>query len=267
MQAALNHPAIDDPRLTREFDHFNEHYTREAEAGIQPLSDYDRVRYTHPSFNTIFPREFYYHLLAPLAGKDVLEIACGNGIDASICAHNGANVHAYDLSPASIQLTQKRANVNGVADRVHTQVCGDLDEAFATQKFDAVIGYATLHHLPLNGLAKRIRRRLKPGGVAVFAEPVINSRALNLLRKCIPYSPHEMTEDEKPLTDADIDAFAKPFNRLVRREFQLTSRIWPIFPNNWPLCVGLHKLDAKLLKLPIMRRFASVVVFAVYHDA
>lgn len=266
MQATLAQPAVHDPRLARELSHFNEHYTRQAEAGIEPLSDYDRIRYTRPSFATIFPREFYYHLLAPLAGKDVLEIACGNGIDASICAHNGAAVYAYDLSPASIRLTRQRAEVNGVSDRVYTQVAGDLDVAFSTEQFDAVIGYAALHHLPLQGLAKRVRRRLKPGGIAVFAEPVINSWALDRLRRCIPYSPHEITDDERPLTDADINEFAKPFRRLVRREFQLTSRIWPMFPNNWPLCVGLHRLDARLLKLPFMRRFASVVVFAVYRD-
>jgi hypothetical protein len=51
---------------------------------------------------------------------------------------------------------------------------------------------------------------------------------------------------------------------VVRRDFQLTSRLWPIFPNNWPLAVGLHRLDRALLRLPFLRRFATVAVFGLY---
>ena len=267
MTQALS-PATLSEQLKREAEHFNDHYTREAAQGIDPLSDFDKLRYAEPPADTIFPREFFYHLLAPLQGKDVLEIAAGNGIDASICAHNGANVHAYDLSQASIDMVNKRAEVNGVDHRVRTEVTGDFQTAFLGQTFDAIIGYAALHHLPnLDDLSKQIYDRLNPGGVAVFAEPVVNSKALDRLRKCIPYSIHDMTEDEEPMNDLRIDAFAWPFDRVVQRDFQLTSRLWPIFPNNWPLAVGLHKLDRTLLKLPMMRRFATVTVFGLYKES
>ena len=252
-------------RLTREAEHFDRHYTDEAERGITPLTDFDRLRYTNPPATTIFPREFFYHLLAPLQGKDVLEIAAGNGIDASICAHNGATVHAYDLSEKSIDMVRRRARANGVADRVHTQVTGDFEDAFAGKSFDAILGYAALHHLPdLDTLNQRVHARLNPGGVAVFAEPVVNSKMLDRLRGLVPYSIHEMTEDEQPMDDRGIADFAWPFDRVVRRDFQLTSRLWPIFPNNWPLAVALHKLDSGLLRLPFMRRFATVAVFGLY---
>ena len=249
----------------REAQHFNRHYAREAARGIPPLTDFDKLRYTDPSAKSIFPREYFYHLLAPLSGKRVLEIAAGNGIDASLCAHNGAMVHAYDLCEESIDLVQRRAGVNAVADRVHTQVAGEFQDAFPGQSFDAILGYAALHHLPdLKKLSQQIYDRLNPGGVAVFAEPVVNSKALDRLRKLVPYWIHEMTEDELPMNDSRIGEFARPFDRMVRREFQLTSRLWPIFPNNWPLAVALHKLDSGLLKLPLMRRFATVVVFGLY---
>ncbi len=253
-------------RLNREFEHFENHYAQEAAQGIDPLSDFDRHRYTNPPANTIYPREFYYHLLNPLRGKDVLEIACGNGIDASICGYNGANVHAYDITNQSIQMTRKRAEANGVSDRVNLQVCGGFDQAFSGQKFDHVIGYAALHHIPMDGLSQMVYDRLKPGGVAVFAEPVINSKLLDAVRQRIPFYHVQPTEDEVPLNDGDITEFAKPFDRIVRREFQVISRIWPFFPNNWPLAVSLHWLDYHLLKLPFMRRFASVVVFGLYRD-
>jgi 2-polyprenyl-3-methyl-5-hydroxy-6-metoxy-1,4-benzoquinol methylase len=249
----------------REAEHFNDHYTQEAAQGIAPLNDFDKLRYAAPSAKSIFPREYFYHLLAPLKGKQVLEIAAGNGIDASLCAHNGAEVHAYDLSEKSIEMVRRRAQINGVAHRVNTQVTGEFNNAFPGQSFDAILGYAALHHLPnLDELSQQVYDRLKPGGVAVFAEPVVNSRALDRLRRLIPYSIHDMTEDEVPMNDRRIAEFAKSFDRMERREFQLTSRLWPIFPNNWPLAVALHKLDAGLLRLPFMRRFVTVVVFGLY---
>ena len=253
-------------RLAREIEHFEQHYAQEAACGIEPLGAFDRHRYTTPPAQTVYPREYYYHLLAPLAGKDTLEIACGNGIDACLCAHNGANVHAYDLSPKSIQMVRQRAAVNGLSDRVRLQVTGRFEEAFAGQRFDAIIGYASLHHIPLEGLAQQVYDRLRPGGVAVFAEPVINSRALHALRRMIPYYIFEPTEDEQPLNDAAISRFAQPFDRCVRRDFQLTSRIWPMFPQIWALAAGLHRLDHYLLKIPFLRRFATVAVFGLYRD-
>ena len=259
-QAAL------EQRLGREIDHFNRHYAAEAARGIEPLSDFDKARYADPPADTIFPREYYYHLLAPLKGKRVLEIACGNGIDASISAHLGAQVHAYDLSSASVQLVRQRAQVNGLSDRVNLEVTGDFTAAFAGQRFDAVMGYATLHHLPLDDLAQQVYDRLNPGGIAVFAEPVIDSPLLHRIRKCIPYSIHADTEDEQPLNDHAIDAFARPFDRVVRRHFQCVSRIWPMFPNAFTFARCLHRIDHWLMKLPALRRFATVTVFGLYRD-
>ncbi len=253
-------------RLAREIEHFEQHYAHEAARGITPLSGFDKRRYTAPPADTVYPREFYYHLLAPLAGKDVLEIAAGNGIDACLCAHNGANVHAYDISQQSVQMVRQRARINAVSQRVQLQVTGDLAQAFPGQRFDAVIGYAALHHIPLEGLAQQVYDRLKPGGVAVFAEPVINSRWLHRLRGLIPYYIFDPTEDEQPLDDRSITEFARPFDRMVRREFQLLSRLWPMFPNSWALASALHHVDGLLMKLPFLRRFATVVVFGLYRD-
>jgi 2-polyprenyl-3-methyl-5-hydroxy-6-metoxy-1,4-benzoquinol methylase len=253
-------------RCDREIEHFNEHYAAEAARGITELSDFDKQRYTAPLANTIFPREYFYHLLAPLKGKMTLEIACGNGIDASICAHNGADVHAYDISTASIDMVKRRAAINGLNDKVTLQVTADIDDAFAGQTFDAILGYAALHHLPTQGIAQRIYDRLRPGGVAVFAEPVINSQALHAIRRCIPYSFWEDTDDEVPMNNASIAEFAKPFDRMVSRKFQCVSRLWPMFPNNFKLASALHRIDHVLMKLPILRRFATVDVFGLYRD-
>ena len=44
------------------------------------------------------------------------------------------------------------------------------------------------------------------------------------------------------MTDRDVRAFAKPFDRVENRYFQVTSRVWRLWPDNWPLAVSLHKL-------------------------
>ena len=264
-QALPPHVGIDPALLQREQEHFDKHYADEAEQGVAILSDYDKARYTDPPANTIFPREYYYYLLAPLRGKAVMEIAAGNGIDAALLTHNGAELSSYDLSPKSIALVEKRCQINGTADRLTTQVTGSFDDAFAGQTFDHIVGYAALHHLPdMDSLANRVYDRLSPGGTAVFAEPVLNSRALGLLRRCVPLAIDEMTDDERPLTDRDMRRFAEPFDGMTCRYFQLTSRVWRLFPNNWPLTVALHKLDHALLKLPLMNKLATVCV-AAYH--
>jgi SAM-dependent methyltransferase len=255
-----------DPRLAREVAHFDQVYSEQAQAGDLLLSDPDKRRYLAPPADTMFAREYYYHLLAPLEGKRVLEIACGAGFDTCMVAHNGGDVCAYDVSSAAIDLTRKRAEANGVADRVRLQVCGDLLQAFPGEEFDAVIGYAALHHLPLASLGEQLRMRLRPGGVAVFAEPVVNSRWLNRVRQWIPYRPAPITDDEEPLNDGVIAELARPFDRLARREFECIARIYPLFSNRRRVVRALFKVDSWLMKVKPLRRFASVVVFAMYRD-
>lgn len=252
-----------DTRLDHEREHFDRVYAEEEKIGDLRLIDPDKRRYAHPPADAIFSKEYYFHLLAPLQGKRILEIACGNGVDACLAAHFGAEVFAYDVSPAAIDLVRKRAQVNGLSDRVHLQVCGDIGEAFVGEQFDAVMGFAALHHLSLEGLGERIRARLKPGGVAVFAEPVVNSKTLAFVRKLIPYRPAEITEDEEPLNNRAIGKLAKPFGRIRRREFECVSRVYPLFSRYGKLVHQVHRLDSWLMRVKPLRRFASVVVFAL----
>jgi len=126
--------------------------------------DSDKQKYTNPSEGTIFSKKYYFHLLSPLKGKTVLEIACGDGIDACIAAHNGAEVYAYDVSPVAVEMTKQRATVNGLSDRVHAAVYAEIEEAFPGKQFDAVMGYAALHHLSLPGFGDKVHSRLNTGG-------------------------------------------------------------------------------------------------------
>jgi 2-polyprenyl-3-methyl-5-hydroxy-6-metoxy-1,4-benzoquinol methylase len=253
-------------RFAREREHFDRIYADEAATGNLLLPEAEKRRYATPPRDTTYSKEYYYHLLGPLHGKKVLEIACGSGFDVCLTASYGAEVYAYDLSAAAIDMARQRAEVNEVSDRIHFQVCDNLTDAFRGEQFDVVMGFAVLHHLPLQGLARHIYARIKVGGMAAFVEPVVNSRLLAYVRTLIPYRPVASTEDEHPLNDGVIAELAEPFSRLQRRDFECVSRLYPLFRNYRRLVHAVHGMDYYLMKVKPLRRFASVVVFGLYRD-
>lgn len=255
-----------DLRHAREIEHFNRVYSDEAKTDSLVLRAEEKSRYLSPPATTIFSKEYCYHLMGSLRGKKVLEIACGNGTDTCLMASLGAEVYAYDISEEAIRLTEKRALANGLGDKVHLVVSGDVMDAFNGETFDVIVGFAALHHLPLEGLSEQLRSRLNPGGVAVFQEPVVNSEGLDRLRQKIPFRVVEVTDDEEPLNDASIATLAKSFNRIERREFECVSRIYPLVSSKF-LRRALFRLDRALMHLKPLRRFASVVCFGLYRDA
>jgi 2-polyprenyl-3-methyl-5-hydroxy-6-metoxy-1,4-benzoquinol methylase len=123
-----------------------------------------------------------------LEGKRVLEIGCGDGINALIMASLGADVTAIDISKESERIVEEAAarlnlkNVRGL-----TGDFADLD--FEDQSFDFVVGKALIHHLTHeceNAYMRKITRLLKPGGEARFFEPAINNQAIDKIRWMIP---------------------------------------------------------------------------------
>jgi ubiquinone/menaquinone biosynthesis C-methylase UbiE len=71
------------------------------------------------------------------------------------------------------------------------------------ESVDVVFGIAILHHLDLGLSAREVNRVLKKGGIAIFQEPVRNSRLMRAFRKLgtkqvsLIFSPFE-----RPLTDS-----------------------------------------------------------------
>lgn len=109
-----------------------------------------------------------FALLPP--GARVLEVGCGMGRYTFLLAQRGVRVEGLDLSPVLLERLQ--AYNEGHFDiPLH---CGDvldpLPELYA--KFDAVVGFFTLHHLHDLSLSfNAMSRLLKPGGRVAFLEP------------------------------------------------------------------------------------------------
>ena len=109
------------------------------------------------------------------AGALVLECGAGTGLYTIELARLGLNVHAVDLSAASLAQLREQAARAGVVDRIRTSV-GDFAEAGKrSEPVDAVTFIKVLHHFPsfehVNEALTVAWRALKPGGRIVVFEP------------------------------------------------------------------------------------------------
>lgn len=83
--------------------------------------------------------------------------------------------------------------------------------------FDVVVGRFILHHLDIGRAAPEIARVLRPGGRAAFAENSGRNPILMAARRHVVGRfgvPRLGTEDEAPLSDADIAALAPHFEQV-----------------------------------------------------
>ena len=103
----------------------------------------------------------------PGEGRRVLDAGCGTGdYTRPFAAATGASITGIDLSPALLRRAGAEAPANV---RLAVADAGLLP--FRAGVFDAIIGNAILHHLPLEVAVPEFLRVLRPGGMLGFAEP------------------------------------------------------------------------------------------------
>jgi SAM-dependent methyltransferase len=123
----------------------------------------------------------------------VLDVGCGTGRDALLMAQSGCQVHAVDVSPTAVELTERLAAECGC--RVSARV-GDVTALpYLDATFDLVTDRGCLHHLSghlRQRYAEQVGRVLKTGGVlfvrgcrrAIF--PFTEITAAELTRYFVP---------------------------------------------------------------------------------
>ena len=91
---------------------------------------------------------------------------------------------------------------------------------FRDGAFDAVLGKQILHHLDLKIAIPEIARVLRPGGRAVFLEPLIHNPLLEGYRRL---TPHLRSPTERALSMHDLQRMGAHFRRCTHQEFCLLA--------------------------------------------
>ena len=124
-----------------------------------------------------------------IKGKKVLEMGCGDCVNAAVMAALGAEVYANDIADSSSRIVEALNKAYKFETPIRF-VSGDfLENNLKSESFDFVVGKAFLHHLELpveEKFLKETARLLRKDGEARFFEPAVNSKLLDELRWYIP---------------------------------------------------------------------------------
>jgi 2-polyprenyl-3-methyl-5-hydroxy-6-metoxy-1,4-benzoquinol methylase len=236
-----------------------------------PIDPLTWRRYTRPVLRRRFSYEHRFRLLGDLDRRTLLDVGCGDGLNAVLLARMGARVTGLDVSPGALEVARRRAVVNGVADRV-TLVCAPIEEAELPEgSFDVVWGDGILHHV-LDDLERVVRRLVgwvRPGGAIVFAEPINLNRTLRRLRALVPIRT-EATPGERPMLRSELDLVRRYVPDLVVRPYALLGRLdrFVLVDYNYErsprirrgIVNALDSLDWALLSIPGLRSLAGTCV-------
>ncbi len=219
---------------------------------IEPLLPPDEVMWRRDLGRSL---RVTFEWLGDLRGQQVLELGCGPGDYTIMLARRGAQVTAVDIAPASLEITCQRARLNQVDGAIRPTWQAAETLAFPDGIFDWVVGFGLLHHADPVRLGPEVRRVLRPGGKALFREPLGANPLLEFARTYLPYRAKHRSLNEHPLKYSDIEQVGQHFRVTRLREFYLFSMISRAvggemsFPSLWAL-------DEYLIgRLPGLRRW------------
>jgi SAM-dependent methyltransferase len=223
----------------------------------------DRRRTVRGFYRIAEPARERYDDLLDLepAGARVLEFGCGQNASAFRLAREGCRVTAIDISKVAIEDARREAARLGLGHRASFEQMDAENLYFDDGVFDLVCGTGILHHLDLDAAVHQIWRVLRPGGRAVFMEPLGHNLLVNAFRRLTPAL---RTADEHPLTAADLRFLELNFAQMrVDYVALLALLAAPLLrlPGADALLGAMHRTDASLLRaFPGLGRFSWLCV-------
>lgn len=213
-------------------------------------------------------------LMGDLRGKRLLDVGAGLGESSVYFALQGAEVTAVDISPGMVRCAVELGKLHGV--EIHGVVQSGEDLNVPGGHYDLVYVANTIHHVTdKDRLFAQIAHALKPGGRFFSFDPLAYNPVIEVYRRM---ATQVRTEDEAPLTFADVDRAALYFTNVQHREFWiltlslflkyfLIDRVHPNADRYWKRIfretpaslwwwTPLARLDALLTRLPGIRRMA-----------
>ncbi len=161
-----------------------------------------------------------------LAGKSVLDLGCGTGVDLVRFARGGARVTGVDIADSAIALARQNVAHRGL--RAHLMVADGEALPFPSAQFDYVFAHGVAQYTgDGRGLVREVHRVLKPTGEAVF-QGYNRISWLNALSKLMKVDlEHEGAPVLRKYSPAEfrtlVDIF--PHVRVVFERFPVKSRL------------------------------------------
>jgi SAM-dependent methyltransferase len=230
------------------------------------VAEADIRRYERPVEDTVFPLEYAFYLLGPVAGRRVVDLGCGDGINTIILASLGAQVLSVDVSKDSLRLTGQRAAANKVDSLVTLLHSDAMAIPIEASTADAILCTGLLHQVDPVKTARQIRRVLMPGGIAVFDEAIAGPAPFGAFKHLFP-GPEDSDERPgfSPLNIQSVDAVCRAVGLGGRRrEFWLTTRfISRMGAHTYSSAAkAAQRFDAVVLqRFPFARKLASPLVW------
>lgn len=202
--------------------------------------------------------EDYAARVAELArDADILEYGCAYGANLRRLAETARSATGIDISDVAIEKGRKQARAAGL-DNVHLHAMDAERMSFADDSFDLIFGSGIIHHLDIARSLAEIARVLRPGGRAVFVEPLGHNPTIGLYRRRAP--------DGHPLLRRDFTEFDKLFSVASYRFYGLSTLAVVPFRRSAAkrgLFKAMRTLDRALFALPAVKWWAWYALIEV----
>ena len=241
----------------------NARVSLEARARIEREREHHNARFANGD-DTRLSQYKYYHAIRDCLARhesrwmdlsvnaDVLEYGCGAGEKTLRAGQVARSAWGIDISDVAMDHANRRAQERGLTN-VRFAPMNAEELAFEDKSFDLVFGSGILHHLDLNRSFREIARVLRPGGRAVFVEPLFYNPLLYVYRKM---TPEAHTPDEHPLRACDVKLARQVFNN-VKMEFYGLTTLAAVPVHNTALRAPVFAMtrffDRQVFKLPGLR--------------
>ena len=248
-------------KLERERQFHNERFSHAEDPRSGLNKWYDGVRHGH---------ELQHSLVLQYAvGKDVLEYGCSDGalsVAELELPKQCRTLTGIDISDVAIATANARCESANLTNARFMAMDAET-MTFPDRSFDLVFGRAILHHLDLAKCLPEIARVLRPGGVAIFTEPLGHNPVLNAVRN---RTPDIRTPDEHPFLKTDIELARRYFGSVNVKYyglFSVASVIVDATAKRLPYKIG-KAIDDILLRFPFVGRYAwyCLLVASVDHE-
>ena len=169
---------------------------------------------------TAVENRYALNIMGDIRGRRILDLGCGAGETSVYFALEGAKVTAVDISQEMIRVVNRLAAKWNVEVDSKVIVAEDID--LQSGYYDYVFGNGILHHLDRKKAYNEIFRVLKPGGQAVFIEPLCYNPIISMYRLIARTM---RTKSEKPFRFGDLRYLKKLFGNVKHKEFWLATQL------------------------------------------